>query len=296
MGLFSWIFGGESPVGTLTDDLMIRSIQSRAATGDPAAQYHLAVEYQNGKLIQKNDRLALEWAKKAAIQGNASAQVFLGRCYELGQGCDQDISKAAEWYLRGARSLYDASNQPMVNFAKNALGFIYSRCQLSLQNQDGQEVIVWLAENPGVPAQLCLARIYALGIGLMRDESLAAKYFLRALEFDQRNANELASSLPNGERLCLEYSDHLNERVDFSQAVDWLAMAAERGVATAQYAIGEIHLCGYRGISVNAELAFSWYHKAALNGDIAAQSKLGRMLANGVGVQQNEKDAYFTPS
>lgn len=287
MGIFGWLFGNEPPAATL-DDQIIHTLQYMAKAGNPAGQYGLAIEYQNGKLINKNDRLAFEWASKSALQGNVGAQVFLGRCYELGLGCSQDISKATEWYVQAARSLYDASNKYFVDTAKSALGIIYSRRQVP--PRDAKEVIAWLTESPAVPAQIYLARFYAKGIGVEQNESLAAKYFLRSLELDLENANIISSASPNGERLCLEYADHLKREIDFSQVLDWLAITAERGVAAAQYAMGEILFHGYRDISVNAKLAFDWYLQAALNGEIAAQSMLGRMLANGVGTQQNEKD------
>ena len=45
---------------------------------------------------------AVAWYRKAADQGNASAQYNLGNAYGLGQGVPQDYAQAAAWYRKAA--------------------------------------------------------------------------------------------------------------------------------------------------------------------------------------------------
>lgn len=45
---------------------------------------------------------AFEWAEKAAEQGDAQAQCYLGRCYKDGLGVEADKNTAIEWYKKAA--------------------------------------------------------------------------------------------------------------------------------------------------------------------------------------------------
>jgi TPR repeat protein len=44
----------------------------------------------------------VKWFRKAAEQGNASAQTNLGMMYEDGRGIPQDYTEAARWYRKAA--------------------------------------------------------------------------------------------------------------------------------------------------------------------------------------------------
>ena len=43
-----------------------------------------------------------EWHKKAADNGNAEAQFYVGEMYEYGRGVKRDYAKALEWYKKAA--------------------------------------------------------------------------------------------------------------------------------------------------------------------------------------------------
>ena len=45
---------------------------------------------------------AARWFRDAAHRGDATAQVYLGLSFELGQGVDESMSEAAKWYGRAA--------------------------------------------------------------------------------------------------------------------------------------------------------------------------------------------------
>ncbi|MBQ6780847.1 MAG: SEL1-like repeat protein [Treponema sp.] len=44
----------------------------------------------------------IESLKKSAEQGDAEALYQLGNCYQNGEGVEQDIKKAVEWWLKAA--------------------------------------------------------------------------------------------------------------------------------------------------------------------------------------------------
>ena len=45
---------------------------------------------------------AVKWYRKAADQGHARAQYFLGSCYDYGTGVGEDDAEAVKWYRKAA--------------------------------------------------------------------------------------------------------------------------------------------------------------------------------------------------
>ena len=62
--------------------------------------------YQNGEGVPKDDTEAVKWYRKAAEQGNATAQYNLGSCYDFGEGVAKDDVIAYMWYNLAAASGY----------------------------------------------------------------------------------------------------------------------------------------------------------------------------------------------
>ena len=49
-----------------------------AANGDPDSQFTLGTKYYTGEGVSRNDYLAMEYYRRAAVQGHVMAQLFLG--------------------------------------------------------------------------------------------------------------------------------------------------------------------------------------------------------------------------
>jgi hypothetical protein len=81
---------------------MIHWLKKSAGQGHPQAQHNLALCYDYGKGVTKDDAEAVRWHRKAAIQGNASSGSELGLHYEHGFGVPQDAAMAAKWYREAA--------------------------------------------------------------------------------------------------------------------------------------------------------------------------------------------------
>jgi TPR repeat protein len=45
---------------------------------------------------------AVKWWRKAAVQGHAKAQYYLGDCYYKGDGVVTDKTEAVKWYNKAA--------------------------------------------------------------------------------------------------------------------------------------------------------------------------------------------------
>jgi hypothetical protein len=89
---------------------MEKHLLQAAERGDAAAQFNLAVMYENELLDSrygpKSDRSeAMRWLVAAAEQGLARAQVKLAEAYDRQADILDGSVKACEWYLLAARGL-----------------------------------------------------------------------------------------------------------------------------------------------------------------------------------------------
>lgn len=117
----------------------LEALRSQAASGNGKAQWELASRYRDGTGVPKDDAEALKWAHQAADGGNADAMDFvgsaylrgslikrnpvialgyfkaaagqsaqaafnLGQCYFGGQGTEQDVPRALEYWKKAAEA------------------------------------------------------------------------------------------------------------------------------------------------------------------------------------------------
>jgi TPR repeat protein len=109
--------------------------------------------------------------------------------------------------------------------------------------------------------------------------------------------------------LGLCYEKGLGVKTDMDEAVKWYQMAANQGLAPAQYVLGRYFISGkkavkqsspktqkdpgnlYKDPEVNYPEAVKWFRLAAGQGDAAAQFSLGECLYTGKGTDKNIKEA-----
>ena len=73
-----------------------------AKEGHAFSQYNVAIMYEQGLGVNKNEKEAFFWYGKSASQGNSDAQFNLGVLYENGRGTNIDFAKANEWYRKAS--------------------------------------------------------------------------------------------------------------------------------------------------------------------------------------------------
>lgn len=98
-----------------------------AKEGHADSQFNVALMYEQGLGVSKNEKEAFFWYGKSASQGNAGAQFNLGVLYENGIGTTIDYAKANEWYRK-------ASEQGD-GLAIGNLGMLYIRGQGVQENK-----------------------------------------------------------------------------------------------------------------------------------------------------------------
>ncbi len=82
--------------------LAFKEFRAAAEKGEADCQFNLALMYEKGIGVAKDEKEAVVWYRKSAEQGNSNAQFNLGVLYENGRGCDVDFAKANQWYRKAA--------------------------------------------------------------------------------------------------------------------------------------------------------------------------------------------------
>jgi TPR repeat protein len=74
-----------------------------AEQGRASAQFNVAVMYERGHGVARNDVEAARWYLAAATGGDVAAQLKMGTLYETGIGMAKDIGSASFWYGEASR-------------------------------------------------------------------------------------------------------------------------------------------------------------------------------------------------
>ncbi len=70
--------------------------------GDAAAQFWVGEMYANGQGVQQDLKQAFNWFLRAASLDEPRAQYAVAEAYDLGRGVAQNGKRAASWYLTAA--------------------------------------------------------------------------------------------------------------------------------------------------------------------------------------------------
>jgi TPR repeat protein len=237
-----------------TDLIGASWIQKAAVQGNAAAQVLLGDFYLQARGVLKNNERAFYWFMSAAEQYNPEGQYKVGQCYENGEGVIQSKVQAAEWYEKAALQGNMA--------AQTALGIMFCK---------GEKYTVKLSTE--LESNYAKMGFEALLQAAERDKNAKAQYWLGILFRNGRFGNPA-------------YVDR-----DYKIAFEWLQKAAEQGDARAQAEFGVMYKRG-RGVDENFVQAFEWTMKAALQGDLEAQCNLADDYLEGSGVQQSDQNAY----
>ncbi len=73
------------------------------------------MNYSTGSGVPKDPTEAVKWWRKAAEQGDTTAQFFLGNAYYKGEGVQKDIAAAIELFRKAAQ-LGDGAAQYRLGF------------------------------------------------------------------------------------------------------------------------------------------------------------------------------------
>ena len=82
--------------------LAYQEFLAAAKEGHADAQFNVAMMYEQGIGVGKDEQEAVAWYGESAEQGNSAAQFNLGVLYENGRGTPIDYAKANKWYRKAS--------------------------------------------------------------------------------------------------------------------------------------------------------------------------------------------------
>ena len=137
------------------------------------------------------------------------------------------------------------------------------------------------AEQGNAEAQFALGQMYSLGWGVPRDQADAIRWL-------QMANNPETDGPPTDWTLVEAYGVQQDQK----QAAYWYQLAAEKGHAEAQFNLGRLYATG-KGVAHDEEQAARWVRAAASQGFAPAQARLGTRYATGSGMAPDDRRAYF---
>jgi predicted Zn finger-like uncharacterized protein len=155
-----------------------------ANNGDANAQLNLGRCYYYAQDYKK----AAKWYAKAAEQGLADAQWRLGSMFHEGQGVTQDYNEAVKWYTKAAEQ-----GEPN---AQCNLGAMFYTGQGVTQNYN--EAVKWYtkaAEQGETDAQCNLGAMFYKGQGVTQNYNEAMKWYTKAAELGNIQAKDNLRSI-----------------------------------------------------------------------------------------------------
>lgn len=143
----------------------IKTIQDKAAQGDPVAQNQLGAAYMTGQHIGQDKEAGVYWFHQAASKGFPLAIGNLGKCLLAGDGIRQDIPGA----LFALESAY-------LMGLEDALGHILSAIESGILDFSA----LLAASESSTEAQLVLGLCYDHGVRVNADHHRALELFMDA--------------------------------------------------------------------------------------------------------------------
>lgn len=157
------------------------TLRRAAAEGDPSAQFEVAARLAEGKGIDQNFKAAIQWYQRSASHGFAQAQYRLGTHYERGLGVDKDAARARIWYMR-------AAEQGNIKAMHNMAVISTNRTDAKPDYSDALRWFTEAAQYNLADSQFNLAVLYENGLGVEKDPKSAYFWFALAARNGDKEA------------------------------------------------------------------------------------------------------------
>ena len=183
--------------------------------------------YDLGHGVPKDEREAVNWYRKAAKQGLATAQRLMGTAYRQGWGVPQDIQEAIRWFRKAAEQGNGAAFSNLVGlYARNGARYGVP--------QDYREAAKWClkAARHGITwAEVRMGLMFRQGQGVPQDYREAAKWFRKAADKDDY-PNHAAQI-----HLADLYASGQGVPPDYVKAFAWYSVVGQLKIRSAPQAI-----------------------------------------------------------
>ncbi|MBW2615332.1 MAG: SEL1-like repeat protein [Deltaproteobacteria bacterium] len=255
---------------------------------------------------------ALKWFQKAAVQGYAAAQNYVGLIYHEGKGVKKDIREALKWFQKAADQGHAGAQRyiALINDAQEEqrkeerdIQALFDKGLAYYGKKDFQEALKWLqeADKKGHPgAQKYIAFIHDARKEKRKGEIETQSLFDKGLEYYNNQSYQEALSFflraaeqgdANGQNYAgLIYDAGKGIQKDEIEAIKWFLKAAEQGHKFARYNLGLQYYIGDE-VAKDYQKALKWFLLAAEQGHPGAQNYAGLIYDAGKGIKKDEIEA-----
>lgn len=231
----------------------------------------LGILCYEGEIAQLDYHKAFECFSKSADQGDSVSCYYTALSYFNGQGVDVDVEKGM-YYLELASN--GGNKEAKLELASR------------IEESDPNKALVLLEESARAnnsEAYYKLARWYATGRNVSKDESIAFDYYLKASELGNYSA------MCN---LAIAYINGKGVKASAELGVYWFKKAAEGNVVNAKFNLG---YCYENGVGTNKDIpaAINSYSAAASEGHVDSALRLGGIYINEEAYQDYQSAIYW---
>jgi TPR repeat protein len=152
--------------------------------------------------------------------------------------------------------------------------------------EDAVPVVMQLAKDGVVEAQVTLGTLYAQGQGVPKDLNESARWHRKAAAYYRQRA--ASGDLQAQYQLGLLYLDGVG--TDRAESLSWMVKAARQGHREAQFTLAKLHL---DSPAPESKEHLKWLEESARNGYAPAQYKLGVYFTEGTGVEKDKARAKY---
>ena len=291
----------------------VDSVRKRAEAGDPAAQRALGFRYSQGVDVEKDEKKAFEWTKKAALQDDAKAMLNLANDFANGSGTETNATAAVAWYRKAATAFLGLARKgekldlrPLVLVGQNLLE------DESLNAPDVGMMFLGVAAQCGDAEAMRLAgEQFAIGKAVRQDYDTALLLLRKADLRGDEGAIEIIDRIHDisSRRLLKELHDKADAgdkeaAARFTKCMELYkkSLTGERqtgliecnalaGYAPSQAQLGLAYMLGKR-VAQDQAKAVEWLRKAVDQGEYRAMLWLGLAYENGHGVAKDDWMAF----
>lgn len=258
----------------------VQYVTQYASLGNPFARMLLGFFYEMGLgLLVSNKQEAVRCYHSAA-DVSVDAKTHLGRCYMTGEGLGINVHEAMRWF-RLAADEGDAKAQVELGKCYNVIttiNKIKSRKEIRENQEDALKWFKLSADQNFAEGLFQFGSVFQHGMGkVIPNDSIpdAISYYLRAAEQGHEGSLIALDNIFESSRCALGKTR--DETVRFYRVV------AERGNAEAQFKMGAICEKGTSGgVEKDILQAIYWYKQCKGGGKTSVQYKIGSWFEQGI--------------
>lgn len=236
----------------------------------------LAYCYKYGVGVEVDNQKAFELWLSSAKQGNVTSQFNVGKSYRNGDGVTQDLVEAKKW-LKLAADQGDGEAEN--DYAELLLNNTH---KTSDDIKDGISYLIRSTEAGYLLAYFNLGLIYYNGEIVPKDLSKALAYWTKGGNAGMGACSRNAASM---------YRDGEGVPKNLDLSLRWYKQAIHQEDSVAAVTVGLAYFLGEDFGEQNYAKAKAYFEKGAEFGNSDALYYLGRIYADGLGVEQDDKKA-----